>query len=94
MPGPIDIDVSKIKKISTAAPVEVHLQSGEVLKGQLKATDDGGVIVERSGERETTSFDWKKVASINPPASKWTGSITLGGNSNRKHPQERRVFCF
>jgi putative salt-induced outer membrane protein YdiY len=79
--GPIDIDVSKIKKISTDAPVEVHLQSGEVLKGQLKATEDGQVIVERSGERETTSFDWKKVASINPPASKWTGSITLGGNS-------------
>ena len=79
--GPIDIDVTKIKKISTAAPVEVHLQSGEVLKGQLKATEDSQITVERSGERETTSFDWKKVASINPPPSKWTGSITLGANS-------------
>jgi putative salt-induced outer membrane protein YdiY/sRNA-binding regulator protein Hfq len=89
--GPIDIDISKIKKISTAAPVEVHLQSGEVLKGQLKEGEDGQVIIERSGERETTSVDWKKVASINPPVSKWTGSITLGANSQTGNTRRNGV---
>jgi len=78
--GPIDIDVSKIKKVSTSSPVEVHLQGGEVLKGQLQTTEDGQVKVEGSDERQTTSFDWKKVASVNPPPSKWTGSITVGAN--------------
>jgi putative salt-induced outer membrane protein YdiY len=89
--GPIDIDVSKIKKISTAAPAEVHLQSGEVLKGQLKAGENGQVIVESSDEREATSFDWKKVASINPPASKWIGSITLGANSQTGNTRRNGV---
>lgn len=79
--GPIDIDISKIKKIFTVAPVEVHLHSGEVLKGQLRSIEDGQVVVERSGEREATSIDWEKVASINPPPTKWTGSITVGGNT-------------
>lgn len=78
--GPIDIDVSKIKKISTSAPVEVHMQSGEVLKGQLKATEDDKIVVESIDGRESTTIDWKKVASINPPPYKWTGSITAGAN--------------
>jgi hypothetical protein len=86
--GSIDIDVSKVKIVSTSSPVEVHLQSGEVLKGQLKATEDGKLIVEGSDGREQTSIDWKKVASINPPPAKWTGSITAGaydqtGNTHR-----------
>ncbi|HZV47990.1 MAG TPA: DUF481 domain-containing protein [Thermodesulfovibrionales bacterium] len=94
--GPIDIDVSKIKKISTVAPVEVHLQSGEVLKGQLnKATEDSRLIVERIGERETTSIDWKKVVSINPPPTKWTGSITVGGNTQTGNTQRNGAsFVF
>jgi putative salt-induced outer membrane protein YdiY len=78
--GPIDIDVSKIKKISSTSPVEIHLTDGEVLKGQIKHTEDGKVVVERSDQRETTSVEWKDVASINPPPSRWTGSITVGAN--------------
>jgi putative salt-induced outer membrane protein YdiY len=78
--GSIDIDVSKIKKVSTTSPVEVHLQDGEVLKGQLATTEEGQVKVEGSEQRQATSFDWKNVASINPPPVKWTGSITVGAN--------------
>jgi putative salt-induced outer membrane protein YdiY len=78
--GSIDIDVTKIKKVSTASPVEVHLQDGEVLKGQLATTEEGQVKVEGSEQRQATSFDWKNVASINPPPFKWTGSVTVGAN--------------
>jgi len=42
--------------------------------------EDSKVIVERSDQREATSVDWKDVTSINPPPSKWTGSITVGAN--------------
>ena len=78
--GSIDIDITKIKKVSTSSPVEVHLQDGEVLKGQLQTTEDGQVKVEGSEQRQATSFDWNKVASINPPPVKWIGSITVGAN--------------
>jgi putative salt-induced outer membrane protein YdiY/sRNA-binding regulator protein Hfq len=78
--GPIEIDVSKIKGMTTSAPVEVHLKNGEILKGRLKSEDDH-VSVEESGERRATSFDLNKLASINPPPVKWTGSITVGANS-------------
>jgi putative salt-induced outer membrane protein YdiY len=78
--GSIGIDISRIKKISTSSPVEVHLQNGEVMKGVLKTAEDGQVTVEGSDARQATTFDWKKVASINPPPIKWTGSVTVGAN--------------
>lgn len=79
--GPIEIQVVKIKKIFTDNPVEVHLASGEILKGKIKTLEDGGWVVEKSIERETTTVDREKVASINPPQpKKWSGNINLGGN--------------
>ncbi len=50
------------------------------MKGQLQTTEDGQVKVEGSDQRQATSFDWNKVASINPPPVKWTGSVTVGAN--------------
>jgi len=85
--GSVEIDVSKIKKISSTAPVEIHLQDGEILKGQIKEMQDDKVIVERSDQRETTAVEWKNMTSINPPPSKWIGSITFAGNvQTRKYP--------
>ena len=79
--GPIEIQVSKIKKIYTDKPAEVHLTSGEVLKGKIETREDGQVVVEKSAERETTSVDLLKVASVNPPPpKKWSGSLNVGGN--------------
>ncbi len=46
--GPIEIQVSKVKKIYTDNPAEVHLSSGEILKGKIQTKDDGQVIVEKS----------------------------------------------
>ena len=79
--GPIEIQVSKIKKIYTDKPAEVHLTGGEVLKGKIETREDGQVVVEKSAEREATSVDLQKVASVNPPPPKqWSGSINIGGN--------------
>ena len=79
--GPIEIQVSKVKKIYTDNPAEVHLSSGEILKGKIQTKDDGQVIVEKSAERETTSIELPKIASVNPPPPKpWSGSLNLGGN--------------
>jgi putative salt-induced outer membrane protein YdiY len=78
--GSVEIDVTKIVKISSTSPVEIHLRDGEVLKGQIKAAEEGQVLVERSDRREA-AVEWKEVTSINPPPSKWTGSITVAGNS-------------
>jgi putative salt-induced outer membrane protein YdiY len=78
--GSVEIDVAKIAKISSTSPVEIHLKDGEVLKGQIKAAEEGQVLVERSDRREA-AVEWKEVTSINPPPSKWTGSITVAGNS-------------
>jgi len=79
--GPIEIQVSKITKIFTDGPADVHLTSGEVLKGKIDTKEDRQIIVEKSAEREATSVDLEKVASVNPPAPKrWSGSINVGGN--------------
>lgn len=79
--GSIDIQVSKIKKIQTENPVEVHLTSGEVLKGKIETKDDGQVMIGKSAERETTSVELPKIAAVNPPPPKqWSGSLNVGGN--------------
>jgi len=78
--GVVEIDAARIRKISTSAPVDVHLADGEVLKGQLSTTEDNRIIAERGPGREATSFDWKQVASINPLPPRWKGSITVAGN--------------
>jgi putative salt-induced outer membrane protein YdiY len=78
---PIRIKTDRIRQIFTDQSVEVHLESGEVLKGKLKS-EDGRVVVEPSMERAATAFQWNRVTAINPPTVppvKWTGSVTAGG---------------
>ena len=88
--GPIEIQVGKIKQIFTDNPVEVHLKSGEILKGKLKTMEDGKLAVEPSAERQATTTELQSMASINPPPKpKWNGSLTVGataqsGNTNLK----------
>jgi putative salt-induced outer membrane protein YdiY len=78
--GPIVIPISKIKEILTDKPLEIHLSSGEVLKGKIKTVEDNKLMVEESPERAPTAIEIKSVASINPPPVKWTGAVAAGGN--------------
>jgi putative salt-induced outer membrane protein YdiY len=79
--GSVEIDVEKIRSIVTDHPAEVKLETGEVLKGKLKTVEEGKLTVEPSPGREVATMDWKKVAAVNPPPRKLTGSITVGGTS-------------
>ncbi len=79
--APIEIDTTKIKKISTEAPVEVHLENGEIIKGRLTSSEDKRVLVERSDDRATTAIAWKNIAAINPPTEAWHGNVTVGATS-------------
>jgi putative salt-induced outer membrane protein YdiY len=81
--GPIVIPVVKIKEIFTDKPLEIHLSSGEVLKGRINTVEDNKLMVEESPERTPATIEMKNIASINPPPPppvKWTGNIAAGGN--------------
>ncbi len=78
--GEIQIPVEKIRKLVTDNPVEVHLETGEVIKGKVQITEEGKLEVEPSPDRTAATVEWNKVASINPPPVKWHGSINLGGS--------------
>jgi putative salt-induced outer membrane protein YdiY len=79
--GEIQIPVEKIKKLTTENPVEVHLGTGEVIKGKVKTVEEGKLEVEPSPDRTAATIELNKVASINPPPVKWHGSLNLGGSS-------------
>lgn len=66
--GEIQIPVEKIKKLVTENPVEVHLETGEVIKGKLKTTEEGKLEVGPSPDRTAATIELNKVASINPPS--------------------------
>lgn len=83
-PKSIEIQVAKIKKITTENPVEIHLATEEILKGKLKPTETGRPAIEPSPERGATQVDWKEATAVNPPPKppvKLTGRISLGGTN-------------
>jgi putative salt-induced outer membrane protein len=93
--GPIVIPIAKIKEILTDKPLEIHLLSGEVLKGKIKSVEDNKLLVEESPERAPTTIEMKNVASINPPPpprAKWTGNIAAGGNIQTGNTDRASAF--
>jgi putative salt-induced outer membrane protein YdiY len=93
--GPIVIPVAKIKEILTDKPLEIHLSSGEVLKGKIKTVEDNKLMVEESPERTPTTIEMKNVASINPPPPppvKWTGVVAAGGNLQKGNTDRASAF--
>ena len=90
--GPIEIQVGKIKQIFTDNPVEVHLKSGEILKGKLKTLEDGKIAVEPSPERQAMTTELQSIASINPPPKpKWNGSLTVGASTQSGNTDLKNV---
>lgn len=77
---PVKVKTSEISKIATDEPIEVHLQTGEILKGSLKPAEEGEVKVESSSGRQPAVIAWDQVKAINPPPNTWHGNISLGAN--------------
>jgi putative salt-induced outer membrane protein YdiY len=93
--GPIVIPVAKIKEVLTDKPLEIHLSSGEILKGTIRTAEENKVMVEESPERTPTTVEMKNVASINPPPPppvKWTGNIGAGGNLQTGNTDRASAF--
>jgi putative salt-induced outer membrane protein YdiY len=88
---PVKVQSSNIKKITTDGPVEMHLTSGEILKGIINTDANGNLIIKGTDMRETAVLGWHNVSAVNPPPvepSRWKGSVNAGavwqtGNSDR-----------
>jgi len=91
--GELKIPASRVRAIVTDSEAEVHLATGEVLKGRLEKTPDRGLVVAASSQRPAIAIDWAAVTAVNPPPPAdpgWEGSITIGagrqsGNTERSH---------
>ena len=78
---PIKIKTEHITRISTDNPVELHLTSGEIIKGKLKTGDDGRIVVDQGDGRTATGIGLKIIVAINPPPEgKSQGSVTHAGS--------------
>ena len=89
---PIEIQISKIKKITTDKPVDLYLNSGELVKGKVQTAPDGKLAVEPAPGQPPTTVDLQNVAGINAPpmaAPKWRGSIALGGTQQTGNTQRK-----
>jgi len=79
--APIQVKKEYICSISTDEAVEVHLASGEIIKGALDTDDDGMIIIDQGPGRSTVGVDLKSVKSINPPpVERWHGNISIAGS--------------
>jgi putative salt-induced outer membrane protein YdiY len=88
---PVSIDISRIENIRTDGKLDVHLVTGEILKGPVRTNDSGQVVVESTGDRSAATFTWDRVAAVNPPPvlpARWKGNFNVGasfqtGNAER-----------
>lgn len=86
--NPMDLQISRIKKISTDTPVEIHMSTGEIIKGKLSVTEDGTLSVETPTQMGKALIGWKNIEALNPPPEVWHGNINIGatrqeGNTER-----------
>jgi len=90
--APVEIQVSKIKKITTDKPVDLYLSTGELLQGRVQTTADGKLAVERAPGQTPAAVDWQNVAGINAPPKtppRWRGSISIGGTQQTGNTQRK-----
>lgn len=88
---PVKIQSSKVKRITTEGQAEIHLISGEILKGIINTDENGNLLIKETAARETVMIGWDKVSAINPPQvepSRWKGNVNIGatiqnGNTDR-----------
>lgn len=91
---PIKVKTEKIIRITTDKPLEIHLKSGEILKGNLKMGEDGILAVEKVPGRDKVAIELQNIAAINPPAvNQWKGSVSLAANSQTGNT-ERSALTF
>jgi len=78
---PIKVKTVKIIRIKTENQMDIHLKTGEILKGKLKLGDDGLLTIDESNGRGMVVVDLSSIAAINPPpVNQWKGSLNVAGN--------------
>lgn len=78
MAGEVNVNMTDVKTFATDGPIDVHLKDGTVVRQKIVAGEDGRFAIEKGGALQAQSFPIADVASINPPAVKWTGSLSAG----------------
>ncbi len=77
--GEVTVNLSDIQTFSSAAPIEIHLKDGTVLRQAVTAAEPNQFSITTGEPLKPQTFALAQVESINPPAApkpKWTGSIS------------------
>ncbi len=89
---PILIDAGDVVTIETDAPVELHLDSGEIFKGRISSIEENRLTISANQERESILTRWENVAMINPPPvppTRIKGNVTIGANMQSGNTDHR-----
>lgn len=77
----IRIPVDTIRSISTDGVINIRMKDDSIVTGTLTTLEDGQIAVIRGADGDLFHLDWSQVEIINEPPDKWTGDISLGGNT-------------
>ncbi len=77
----IRIPVDTIRSISTDKVINLRMKDDSILTGTLTTLEDGQIAVILGPDGELFPLDWSQVKIINESPDKWTGDISLGGNT-------------
>ncbi len=68
----VKINLKEVKTFSSDTPVNVKLNDGTVVSEKALSAADGSI------ELNHQNYTFDRIKAVNPPAVKWTGSVTAG----------------
>lgn len=85
MAGEITVDLDRVKRVVTAAPMTINLTDGATLKGTTLESDGERFTVSEAPRGKAEHFATAALSAINPkpePKVQWSGSLTAGFKSS------------
>lgn len=89
--GSVSVHTGAIKSITMEKPVDVRLKDGTTIKGKLALSDKGQPEIMTGSGMTPSTLSWDKIETFNPPPSSWSGTVTLGANSQSGNTRLKSV---
>ena len=91
MAGEITVAMSNIQTFSSDEPLTINLRDKTSFKQKVSAAQPGRFTVEGTDALPAQEFAVADIVSINKPAPKWTGNVSLGITSTHGNTKTEMV---
>jgi putative salt-induced outer membrane protein YdiY len=89
--GELTVNLADIQTFSTDEPITVNLKDGTSFKQKVLSAEAGRFAVEGRADLKAQQFAVADIVSINPPAPRWTGDISVSVTSTHGNTRTETI---